>query len=226
MESVPSGDTWKVPWDVPAKNRSWFPWREDKIKLVSFGGSSLAAQGKAELAAGFNNFNNLRCIWIGNLGGLKFPLKSLVTLVLVNQSNWRRSSQSEMYILNKHNDCLAAASHYSPWGHRVWTLDIWMCEVRGNYLTQPTQKNLNVPPTFRYQHQPPRDFPFLIGTKAQTNLDDCSRPLDVSQGRAGPPREILWLGARINIGLSLQKATLVVALGVICIVEKINVFLD
>lgn len=56
------------------------------------------------------------------------------------------------------------------------------CEVWGNYLTQPTHNNLNVPPTFRYQHQPPRDFPFLIGTKAQTNLDDCSRPLDVSQG--------------------------------------------
>ena len=43
---------------------------------------------------------------MGNLGGAKFPLKSLVTLVLVNQSNWRRNSQSEMYILHKHNDCL------------------------------------------------------------------------------------------------------------------------
>ena len=98
------------------------------------------------------------------------------------------------------------------------------CEVWGNYLTQPTQNNLNVPPTFRYQ--PPRDFPFLIGTKAQTNLDDCSRPLDVSQGGPTQGNTVTGLGDGINIGLSWQKVTLVVALGVICIVEKINVFLD
>ena len=166
MESVPSWDTWNVPWDVPAKNRSWFPWREDKIKLVSSEGSSWQHTPPLHSrAAGFNNFNNLCCIWMGNLGGTKFPLKSLVTLVLVNQSNWRRDSPSEMYILSKHNDCLElqVIIHTVDTGSGHLT----GCEgLGGHYLTQPTLNNLNVPPTFRYQQ--PIDlvhFPFLIEAK-------------------------------------------------------------
>ena len=156
MESVPSGDTWKVPWDVPAKNRSWFPWREDKIKLVSFRGSFLAAHGKAGRAAGFNNFNNLCCIWIGNLGGAKFPLKSF---------SHTRSCEPEQ--LATQFSILYVSSEQTQWLSgcckslfTMWTLSLDTghlnnpgCEVRGNYLTQPTQNNLNVPPTFRYQPQ-------------------------------------------------------------------------
>ena len=124
MESVPSGDTWKVPWDVPAKNRSWFPWREDKIKLVSFRGSFLAAHGKAGRAAGFNNFNNLCCIWIGNLGGAKFPLKSF-SHTRSCEPEQLATQFSILYVSSEQTQWLSGCckSLFTMW---TLSLDIWI----------------------------------------------------------------------------------------------------